>query len=157
MRISTKCSVALHLLIVLAVFHDKKLTSERLAMSAGCNPVIVRNTLGRLKKAGLISIQRGSGGATLLADPADITIWTVFRAVDSMDELIGLHPSPSPHCPVGEIIGEILEKPYGVVAESVKNAMQSCTLKQLLDDYHAIRNERGSPPGSIQNGRAGSN
>lgn len=50
MRISTKTSIALHLLILLDVFKEQKLTSELLAMSIGSNPVVVRNTLGRLKK-----------------------------------------------------------------------------------------------------------
>jgi Predicted transcriptional regulator len=129
-------------LVVLAVFRDDKLTSERLALSAGCNPVVVRNTLGRLKKAGLIDIHRGTGGAVLIADPADVSVWTVFQAVDSLDDLIGMHPSPSLRCPVGEVIGDLLRKPYGMVAEAVREAMRAYTLKQLVADYRATGKHR---------------
>lgn len=139
MRISTKCSLALHLLIVLEVFRGKKLTSEILAQSTGSNPVIVRNIMGSLKKAGIIDIQRGAGGANLAIQPENITIWDVYKAVDttSLEDLVGLHPNPSPICPVGKNIYALLEKPYSTIAKSVKQAMSSCTLKQLLDDYRS--------------------
>jgi DNA-binding IscR family transcriptional regulator len=137
MRISTKCSTALHLLVVLEVFKDKKLTSERLAKSVGCNPVIVRNLIGSLKKAGIVGVQRGSGGAFLTAAPETVTIWDVYRAVDTvpLNELIGVHPNPSPACPVGSKIYQLLEKPFGLIADSVQKTMSGYTLKQILDDY----------------------
>lgn len=142
MRISTKCSIALHILVLLVVFRDKnlKMTSEILAQSAGCNPVVVRNLLGSMKKAGIVDVQRGSGGADLIAAPENITIWDIYQAVDkaSLDELVGLHPNPSAQCPVGKNIYKLLEKPYGIVAGSVKEAMQSYTLKQIIDDYYTI-------------------
>ena len=144
MRLSTKCSIALHLLVLIKAFEHGKLTSEILAKSAGCNPVIVRNLLGSLKKAGMVEVQRGTGGATLTADPADVTIWDVYRAVDreTLDNLIGLHPNPFPGCPVGKNIYTLLDKPYRMVSDSVRAAMKSYTLKQLLDEYYAIE----SPP-----------
>lgn len=140
MRISTKCSVALHLLVVLEVFKDEKLTSELLAMSIGSNPVIIRNIIGSLKKAGIVDVQRGSGGASLIVDPKDITILDVYQAVDtvSLNELIGVHLNPSMECPIGSKINELLEKPYLIIAESVQTAMSSYTLRQILDDYEAI-------------------
>ena len=140
MRISTKCSIALHILVLLVVFHDKKLTSEILARSAGCNPVVIRNILGSLKKAGIVDVHRGTGGASLCMKPEEITIWTVFKAVDPMplEELIGMHPSPSPLCPVGRNIYTLLEKPYHIVGNSVKEAMESYTLQQMLDEYESI-------------------
>ena len=140
MRISTKCSIALHLLVLLDVFHDEKLTSDILAMSIGCNPVVVRNLLGSLKKTGIVEVQRGTGGATLIVDPEDITIWTVYQAVDTvpLEELVGMHPNPSMKCPVGRNIGGLLEKPYGMIADSVRETMSNYTLKQIINDYHAI-------------------
>lgn len=139
MRISTKCSVALHVLVVLVVFKDKKLTSEMLAESTGCNPVIIRNILGNLKKAGLVEVKRGTGGATLLVNPETVTIWTVFEAVDKskLNKLIEFHSSPSSTCSVGKNIYDLLEKPYRIIGESVKESMKSYTLQQILDEYYS--------------------
>jgi DNA-binding IscR family transcriptional regulator len=140
MRTSTKCSIALHLLVVLEVFKGKKLTSERLAKSTGCNPVIVRNLIGNLKKAGIVDVQRGSGGASLVAAPEDVTLWDVYQAVDAtpLDELMGRHPNPYPACPVGSKICQLLEKPFGLIADSVQKTMSSYTLRQILDDYDSL-------------------
>lgn len=141
MRISTKCSIAIHILVLLCVCPEKKLTSENLARSVGSNSVIIRNILSGLKKAGLVDVKRGIGGASLCIDPNSITIWTVFEAVEAtpLEQLMGLHPTPSHECPVGNSIYTLLEKPYGIVADSVKEAMQSYTLQQLLDEYYSIK------------------
>ncbi|MGG5373233.1 Rrf2 family transcriptional regulator [Enterococcus sp. AZ196] len=143
MRISTKTSIALHLLILLDVFKEQKLTSELLAMSIGSNPVVVRNTLGRLKKAGIVDVQRGTGGAALIMAPEDISIWRVYQAVDtvSLDALVGVHPNPSPDCPVGSKINKLLEKPYLAISDAVQEAMSNYTLKQLLDEYEYLSSE----------------
>ncbi|MEG2174041.1 MAG: Rrf2 family transcriptional regulator, partial [Oscillospiraceae bacterium] len=62
MRISTKCSIALHCLLFIAEYESQtKVTSQLLSKSTGCNPVVIRNTLLALKKAGMISVARGVG------------------------------------------------------------------------------------------------
>lgn len=143
MRISTKCSIALHLLIVIEVFKNKKWTSEILGKSSGCNPAMIRSLLGKLKKAGIISINRGTGGATLIVDPLMTTIWDVYKAVDDdLGELVGLHPNPLQECPVGAKIYELLDKPYKNIVDSVKESMMSCTLKELIDDYYMKKNKK---------------
>jgi len=160
MRISTKTSVALHILVALAVVNDERLTNEMLArsvnsspivtkdqkmtsdvlaQSTGSNSVVIRNILGKLKKAGIIKVQRGTGGASLLLAPTDITIWMVYQAVDDtpLEEIIGVHPSPSPSCPVGKYMKDLLEEPYTEVTYSVKNTMQAYTLQYITDNYFA--------------------
>ncbi len=75
MQISIKCSVAVHCLIFI---HEAKgiakVTSNLLAESTGSNPVVIRNILSALKKAGLITVPRGTGGAELCADPSFIPV-----------------------------------------------------------------------------------
>lgn len=138
MRISSKCSMALHILVLLGVFPDKKSTSEQIAKSVGSNPVMVRNLLGDLRKAGLLSTQRGIGGSALTKNPEEITLWMVYQAVDgnSFEDFIGLHPNPSPQCPVGKKIYSLLEEPYNKIRHSMREAMEEITLQQLLDDYN---------------------
>lgn len=139
MRINTKCSMALHILILLAVFKEHKLTSELIAKSIGCNPVVVRSLLGKLKQAGIANVKRGSGGAELAVLPETITIWDVYQIVEhpTLNDLVGLHPNPSKICPVGKNIYTLLEAPYKNIEEAVKEKMSSYTLKQLIDNYDA--------------------
>ena len=141
MRISTKCSMALHILIVLALFTDQKRTGEKIAASVGCNPVMVRNLLSRLKEAGLVTTQRGSGGSELALPPEAISTWMVYEAVDSnhFDELFGIHPNPSQRCPVGKNIYSLLDKPYHEISQSMREKMEEITLQDLIDDYKTLR------------------
>ena len=55
MHISNKCSIAVHCLIFIFEYGtEKKVTSELLSLSTGCNPVTIRNILSALKKDGII-------------------------------------------------------------------------------------------------------
>ena len=138
MKINTKCSLALHSLIAIAMFSDKvKVTSEIIANSTGTNPVIIRNIFGSLKKAGIIKVRRGYAGAELAMDPSEITLFDVYNAVDpnSLENLIGIHKNPSPECPVGCKIHDVLEEPYNAVREGIKENMSKYTLADLVRKY----------------------
>ena len=81
MRLNTKYSIALHCLVFLAEYGDQmKVTSEVLARSTGCNPVIIRNILGALQRENFVTIARGVGGAHLNTDPKKLTVWQVYQA-----------------------------------------------------------------------------
>ena len=63
MQVSTKFTIAIHILAATEYFgKDYKVTSDFLAGSIGCNPVIVRNLMKQLRDAGLIAVRRGPGG-----------------------------------------------------------------------------------------------
>lgn len=139
MRISTKCSIALHCLVLIAEYqNEKKLTSELLAKSTGCNSAAIRSILNALKKANIISVVRGIGGAYLAREPEKLTIWDVYHALDpdGLTHFIGFHPNPSEECPVGKHIESVLKKPYEEIGASVQEAMDKISLQQILDYYH---------------------
>lgn len=141
MRLSMKCSVALHCLILIAKYQEQtKVTSELLSKSTGCNAAAIRSLLNSMQKSGLIVVMRGVGGAYLKQTPDEITIWDVYYALepDGLKHFIGLHPNPSKQCPVGGQIYSILEKPYHDIGSAVQDKMKGITLQQLLDDYTEV-------------------
>jgi len=141
MRISTKCSIGLHCLIFIAEYGDRmKVTGELLARSTGCNPVMIRNILKDLRRAGLIRVARGVGGAHLDRTPEEVTVWDVYHALegDGLEHLMGLHPNPSDRCPVGRGIASVLDGPYHEIGAAVRQAMERITLRRLLEDYRQI-------------------
>lgn len=141
MQISMKCSVAVHCLIFI---HEAKgiakVTSTLLAESTGCNPVVIRNILSALKKAGLITVPRGTGGAELCADPAKITLYQIYAALEpeGVTSLIGIHPCQGRPCPVAQNIRQVLQKPYHQIEDAVRATMESITLQSMLDEFHAL-------------------
>lgn len=149
MHISAKCSVAVHCLIFLAEYGEtKRVTSELLALSTGCNPVTVRSILSGLKKAGIVSVKAGTGGAALAKAPADIDLYAVTQAVepDALDKLMGVHTSPSPFCPVGRNIRTTLEMPYEKVRGDLRESLRSVTLETVLAEYHKALAADVPPP-----------
>ncbi len=144
MRISIKCSSAIHILLMIAELSPhQKVTSEYLASSVGSNPVEIRKLLGSLKKAGIIDVTRGSGGATLTRRPEDITLLDIFTAVDStsLDELIGVHTHAAPQCLFGKNIVTLLSEPYSKVGDAVRDTMSGVTLDQLLTRLEELEPE----------------
>ena len=81
MQFSSRMTIAAHILLAIAEFADKeKTTSTFLAQSVNVHPVIIRNTLGKLKAAGIVHVRAGEGGATLANDPQKITLLDIFEA-----------------------------------------------------------------------------
>ncbi len=140
MQISKKCSIAVHCLIFINEYgRQEKVTSELLSRSTGCNPVTVRNILSALKKAGIVAIPSGTGGATIRVPLEEVSLYRICQAVepDALDKLMGVHAAPSPLCPVGRNIGQVLERTYQTLREDLTDSLQSVSLRRMVDEYHA--------------------
>ena len=139
MQLSMKCSIAVHCLIFIYEAKGKaKVTSGLLAQSTGCNPVIIRNILSALKKAGLITVARGPGGAELCRDPSEITLFMIYSALEpgGVTGLIGIHPCDGRSCPVAQNIRDVLQGPYHQIEASIRQTMEQITLASMLEDFH---------------------
>lgn len=147
MQISMKCSIAVHCLIFI---HEAKgitkVASNLLAESTGSNPVVIRNILSSLKKAGLITVPRGTGGAELCADPAQITLYQIYAALEpeGVTSLIGIHPCQGRPCPVAQNICKVLQRPYREIEAAVQTTMEGITLQSMIDDFHSAVQQNGS-------------
>ncbi len=98
MQLSMKCSIAVHCLIFIYEAKGKaKVTSSLLSQSTGCNPVVIRNIFSALKKAGIITVARGTGGAELCMEPSHITLYMIYQALEpeGLSSLIGIIPARS--------------------------------------------------------------
>lgn len=142
MRISVKCSVAVHCLIFIYEAQGvAKVTSGLLAESTGCNPVTIRTIMSDLKKAGIISSPRGVGGAELVEDPSRITLLQIYSALEpeGLVSLIGVHSCQERECPVAKSIRDVLTPPYEAVEEAVRQAMEGITLQSMIDDFERMQ------------------
>ena len=139
MQLSMKCSVAVHCLIFI---HEArgvaKVTSTLLAQSTGINPVVIRNILSALKKAGIVTVIRGTGGAELCREPEQITLYEIYSALEpnGLTSLIGIHPCGQRPCPVARNIQKVLEGPYHKIEASIQRTMEEITLASILEDFH---------------------
>ena len=108
MHVSNKCSIAIHCLIFIHEYGAEN------------------------------NVKSGTGGATLAAEPEDITLYRICTAVepDAIDKMIGIHSSPSAFCPVGRKIQSVLDDTYEELKTDVIASMKSITLDKILADYH---------------------
>ncbi len=138
MHISTKCSIAIHCLIFIYEYgEEKRITSELLSLSTGCNPVTVRNIMSALKKDNIISVKFGSGGAKICCPLDKISLYRICKAVepDMLNKLIGIHSAPSPLCPVGRNIHAVLDKSYEKIRIDLVESLNAITMKEIIDNY----------------------
>ena len=138
MRLTTKCSVALHCLIFIQQYSaTNKVTSDLLAASTGCNPAVIRRILNMLRRSEIIYIKKCVGGSYLNCEPDKLTLWEIHCALepDKLQSLIGMHPHPSQDCPVGKNIYSVLQEPYQKIYKEIEAEMKKVTLQTFLDCY----------------------
>lgn len=133
MNNDTRLSVAIHILTVLSFAGTETRSSELLARSVNTNPVVVRRLLSLLKKAGLIEVQRGSGGSTLSGKPENITLLDVYRAVVPHPKATPfyLHQDPCCDCYIGKNIHDALNAPYAKVNKAMQDSLASTTIAEI--------------------------
>ena len=134
MQISSRFTIALHIFACVEYFKDKeKITSDFLSGSISSNPVIIRNILSQLKKAGLVNVVRGTGGIEIIKEPSEITFHDVYKAVEVVKEegLFHFHEDPNPACPVGKNIHRILDSKLSEIQDAMENKMKGYTLLDI--------------------------
>lgn len=136
MQISSRFTIASHILVLLALEGDKvKQTSTSIAGSVGVNPVIIRNILSQLKEAGLVEVARGVGGARLAQAPDKISLLHVYQAVELFGEkgqLFAFHEQPNPSCQVGRNIHPLLDSRLENAQSALEKELEQTTIADLL-------------------------
>lgn len=137
MQISSRFTMAVHMFICIDTFgKESKVTSDFMAGSIGTNPVIIRKLLGQLKAAGIIEVQRGTGGVTLLKPLEEISFLDIYKAVECTpeNELFHFHENPNPNCPVGANIHKVLDEKLLQVQKAMETELASITLGEIKED-----------------------
>lgn len=137
MQISSRFTIAVHIFACIETFKvDSKITSDFLASSVNVNPVIIRKILSQLKNAGLVEVQRGSGGASIAKPLEEISFRDIYFAVECIDngELFHFHENSNHDCPVGRNIHNILDSKLEQVQKALENELQKITLADVIKD-----------------------
>ena len=138
MQFSSRLPIAVHVLLCIHTFDgQEKLTSDFLAGSVNVNPVMIRNTLGKLKAAGLVKVDAGIGGAHLTKEPKDISLLDVFLAVEEEEALFRFHENPNPACPVGRNVHSVLDGKLDAADDAMRAQLASVSLQTLIEDLRS--------------------
>jgi len=133
-KISSRFTIAVHILSIIKQNPSTICTSEFMAESVNTNPVVIRKILSYLKKAGIVQVRRGTGGAFLVKDLDAITLLEIFRSVEVVEEdkLFHLHENPNPDCPIGANIQAVLELILVQAQEAMEQVLANITMEQVI-------------------------
>lgn len=144
MAASCRFAFAVHILAVLALRRDSGVTSDVLAGSVNTNAVVIRRLLVDLRRAGLVSTHKGAGGgAWLTRAPEEITLDTVYRAVQGGPSFSSHPQQPNQRCPVGRKIEQVLDDVFSSAQSALERALAARTLADVLEDVAAPERRPG--------------
>ena len=135
MRINTRFTVAVHMLALIELNKARPSSSELMALSVGTNPVVIRQMMSALKRAGLIETQNGIPGCHLAKPAEQITLLDAYQAVKKKSDapLFDFHPSPSPQCPIGWNIRDVMKTPLLDAQLAMEQALKAYTLRDIAN------------------------
>ena len=137
MQITSRFTIAVHMITAIDYFGESEsVTSGFLAGSIGANPVIVRNVMGNLKEAGIISISQGKSGIRLAKSLDQVNLYDIYRAVGCVDEegLFHFHENPNTDCPVGRNIHKSMDKRLKKIQSDMEDSLRKITLDKVVAD-----------------------
>ena len=137
MQITSRFTIAVHMITAIDYFGENEtVTSGFLAGSIGANPVIVRNVMGNLKEAGIISISQGKSGIRLAKSLDQINLYDIYKAIGCVDEegLFHFHENPNANCPVGRNIHKSMDKRLKKIQNDMEDSLRKITLDKIVAD-----------------------
>ncbi len=144
----TKFSIALHILTYIAETNNI-VTSELLAKSVGTNASHIRKILALLKDADIIESQQGKKGIVLKIKANKLSLDKIYFGVYPEKELLHIHDTANPDCPVGATIKEALLPIFEESEKQLVLNLKSKTLKSLIEDMYKIHNKKGKDKNGI--------
>ena len=138
----TKFSIALHVLAYIEETNNT-VTSELLAKSVGTNASHIRKILALLKDADIIESQQGKKGIVLKIKANELSLDKIYFGVYPEKELLHVHDTANPDCPVGATIKKALLPIFEESERQLILNLKSKTLKSLIEDMYKIHNMKG--------------
>lgn len=109
---------------------DRVIGIADLALAVG----VQHEVIGKLKDAGLVTVDAGVGGAHIARPLTSITLLDVYQAIEGPDrQLFGFHDNPNPQCPVGRNIHTLLDGELDAAQHALETQLGQMTLARLND------------------------
>lgn len=139
MRINTQFPVAVHVLAFVGLYKNvlgEAPTSLIISKSVNTNPVVIRRINSLLKSAGLITVRPGIGGVELSKQPEEITLRSIFIAVQSGNEtgIFDFHKNVNGNCEVGSVINQVLESSLNSAQLAMEMELEKSSLLDVMKE-----------------------
>lgn len=135
MAYSTRLSDALHMLVFVHEQQGADLSSDAIATSLASNASSVRQMMGKLRRAGLLTSVTGHARPELAQSPERITMLDAYRAVEGAKPLLHLDTHTNPACGVGVNVQLVIGEHFADVQRAAERAMEKVTLADIIAQY----------------------
>lgn len=124
------------------------MTSEALGRCLGTNPVVVRRTMGLLRKAGLVAAARGhSGGWRISADLATVNLRQLHAALGEPAVFAIGNRHETPDCLVEQAVNAALDQAFRDAEALLLERFAEVSLADLAADFARRHAERRAARG----------
>lgn len=114
-------------------FHKNRLcTSNEIAESINTNPVVVRRILDKLKKANIVGVKRGIGGAYLKKEIKDISFLDIYK-LSSPKTVFALNNKLNETCPISTNLNGSLNDVLSKIDKIIEEELSKHTLKEVSE------------------------
>ena len=135
MKRDSRLSSVLHALLHMAE-RDTPMTSDQLSRCLGTNPVVVRRTMGFLRRAGIVVSDRGqAGGWRIAADLSAISLRDLHVALEEPGVFAIGHRNETPECLVEQSVNAALDQTLAEAEALLLRRMGEITLADLARDF----------------------
>jgi Rrf2 family protein len=133
MASSSRFAIAVHTLALMANYGDAPVKSEYIACLVKTNAVVIRRLMCELSRANLIESQSGaSGGSWLKREAENISLWEIYRAVET-GEVFSLHkPAEEANCQISSNIAEVLTEVQTKIDSAIEQSLSEIKLSDVL-------------------------
>jgi DNA-binding IscR family transcriptional regulator len=134
MKKDSRLSSVLHALLHM-IGHGEPMTSEKLAECMDTNPVVVRRTMGLLRKAGIVTSARGhSGGWRIRADLESVTLRDLHHVLGEPAIFAIGNRNETPECLVEQAVNAALGEAFRETEALLLERFANVTLADLVGD-----------------------
>jgi len=134
LRSDSRLSRMLHVLVHMHLLGGTE-TSDTIALMLNTNPVVVRRTMAKLKKQGIVSSEGGPGGGwRLLRAPEDLTVFEIHRAITDASIFTMSLSSDHPTCPVERAVNSRLLHAFNKAEAVLADEFGQVTLADIARD-----------------------
>lgn len=147
---STRLSTAAHIMMYLAWNEGDRVRIDDIAKSANVNPSRLRQLCSQLAQAGYINSYKGAkGGIRLGCPPEEVTLMDLCIAIDDMNFFALTPHKASKTCPIGSVIGGILDNLYEDYNNIFKEYLNATSIMDLIE----MANDANMNPGQVLAGK----
>lgn len=140
---SSKFSMAVHTLALLARYEEKPINSEFLACSVKTNAVVIRRLLSELARSNFVVSQAGANGGTRLArEPEKICLLGVYRAVENGQVFALSRNAPDKKCDIGRNIETVLCEIQSCLDTAVEDALGKNNARRCRAENRRVQSGR---------------